>query len=178
MKKYFKPLDWKILIPITGIISWTLLFTLFSNQEHIFPKWVEIPCFIMCWLGLSIYVKWERIKINFDWILNIIYCKKLLELNYQYKQQFFYLDIHKEQYFDDYGDLNIVNTKLFQSYQISRVCTKYVNNQIHFCIELKRPGYLIGKRGSNLEEIQKLLNCKIHIVECKDIWFNKQNNIF
>jgi len=170
MKKYFKPLDWKILIPITGIISWTLLFTVFNNQEHMFPKWVEIPCFIFCWLGLSTYVKWERIKINFDWILNIIYRKKLLELNYKYKQQFYEIPKH--------SDWDFITSELFTSYQISRVCTKYVNNQIHFCIELKRPGILIGKRGSNLEEIQKLLNCKIHIVECKDIWFNKQNNIF
>lgn len=61
MKKYFKPLNWAILIPITGIICWTLLFTVFSNQKHLFPKWVEIILFLSCFQALLNFVKWENI---------------------------------------------------------------------------------------------------------------------
>lgn len=60
MKKYFKPLDWKIAIPITGIICWTLLFTVFSESDHLFPKWIEIILFLFCFPALLNYVKWEK----------------------------------------------------------------------------------------------------------------------
>jgi hypothetical protein len=61
MKKYFKPLDWKILIPITGIIFWILIFTIFTEKFHLFPKWLEIIFFISSITGLFNYIKWEKI---------------------------------------------------------------------------------------------------------------------
>lgn len=173
MKKYFKPLDWWIFIPIIGIIYWTLLFTVFSKEEHLFPKWMEIILYVFCWIGLLSYVKRERIQINFDWILNVIYSKKLAELHKKNITSFYYCDLHVK--YDE--DFYVQETSLFQSYQITRVCTRYVNNKIKFCIELKRPGYLIGKRGRNIEKIQKKLFLDIYIIESKDIWRSK-NNIF
>lgn len=61
MKKYFKPLDWKILISITGIIAWILVFTMFTEKSHLFPKWLEIIFFISSITGLFNYIKWEKI---------------------------------------------------------------------------------------------------------------------
>lgn len=172
MNKYFKPLSLTFYFHLLGAFIW--IFLLFTDT--ILYTWFKIIMLCLIIPSLLSYVKWE--KINFDWMLNILFKKKLQQLNYEYKQQFFHLPKHKEQYFDNYGDLSIVNSSLFESYQISRICTRYKNNKIVFCIELKRPGILIGRRGSNIDEIQKELGFDLHIVECKDLWFNKNNNIF
>lgn len=173
MNKYFKPLNSLFYFNCLGIICWIIL--LFQQNDY-FPMRLKVVILIIIISKQLTYIKWE--KFNFDWMLNIIFKKKLQQLNYEYKQQFFHLSKHKDQYFDDYGDLSIVNSSLFESYQISRVCTRYRNNKIVFCIELKRPGILIGKRGENINEIEKELGINLHIVECKDLWFNKNNNIF
>lgn len=61
MKKHLKPLDWKILIPITSIICWVLIFTLFPDRD-ILPKWLEIFFFLSAFPYLFTYVKWENFK--------------------------------------------------------------------------------------------------------------------
>lgn len=61
MKKYFKPLDWKIIVPITNIICWVLIFTSFSDRD-LLPKWLEIFFFLCSFPHLFTYVKWENFK--------------------------------------------------------------------------------------------------------------------
>lgn len=169
MKKYFKPLDFLFYFNCIEISCWIILL---FQQDTIFPMWLKTLFLLMTIPKQLIYVKWERIHINFDWILNIIYSKKLQELHMYNIQSFYYNPKHT--YLEEYS---LCETSLFQSYGIVRVCSKYVNNKIRFCIELKRPGMLIGKGGRNLEEIQKELGLDIYIIESKDIWRNK-NIIF
>ena len=169
MKKYFKSLDFLFYFNCVGIICWIIVL---FQQDTLFPTWLNLVLLILLLIKQSTYVKLEKIHINFDWILNIIYRKKLQEFHKYNIQSFYYNPKHT--YLKEYS---LYETSLFQSYGIVKVCTKYVNNKIRFCIELKRPGCLIGKAGKNIEEIQKELNLDIYIIESKDIW-RTQNNIF
>lgn len=103
-----------------------------------------------------------------DLILNILNHKKLVKFTNEYKQQFQYF--HSEEFCDDEDGFYYIKLKpIFYKYQIHKFECKYYNNKLYLCIELDNPGVLIGKGGSNIDEIKKHLNIDIHIEESK-LW--------
>ena len=49
------------------------------------------------------------------------------------------------------------------SYEIGLCKLEYINNELH--VYLRQPGYLIGRHGTLLNRIEKLLNTKIRVHE-------------
>jgi len=100
-----------------------------------------------------------------DLILNIFNKRYLNKLTKQCKTEFkgYHLEDDKEDQF------KFNYSSIFYKYNIHKFYCSYINSKIMLCIELESPGIFIGRKGKNIEAIEKHLNIKIHLIESK-LW--------